>query len=235
LQNLIKKDVLYKWGPQENLAFNSIRKSITEAPSLMSPDFYKYFTLYTFASDKSYVVVLTQKNVENNEIPISFMSSSFKGEELNHPTVDQQAYVVFMELKHFIPYLLKSRVKVIVPYPTVRNMLVQKELEEKRANWMTSLQEYDLKIVPAQIVIGQGLCKSVVDSVEMLENQPTTPVGNMHNETQICCIQIVPNSWYNDIEFYLLHGSTPRNVDPKKRRVLRLMYASFQLINDVLF
>jgi hypothetical protein len=95
LQNLIKKDVLYKWGSQENQDFDSIRKSIIEAPSLMSPDFSQDFTLYTFASDRSYVVVLTQKNVESNEIPISFMSSSFKGEELNYPTVDQHAYTCF--------------------------------------------------------------------------------------------------------------------------------------------
>jgi hypothetical protein len=85
---LIKKDILYKWGSQENKSFNSIRKSIIEAPSLMRHDFSQDFTLYTFASDKSYVVVLTQKNVESNEIPISFMRSSFKGAELNYPMVD---------------------------------------------------------------------------------------------------------------------------------------------------
>jgi hypothetical protein len=50
--------------------------------------------------------------------------SSFKGEELNYPTVDQQAYDVFKEVKHFKPYLLKSRKKVIVPYLGVRNLLV---------------------------------------------------------------------------------------------------------------
>ena len=54
----------------------------------MSLDFSKDFTLNTLALDRSYVVVLTQKNVENNEIPISFMSSTFKGEELNYPAVD---------------------------------------------------------------------------------------------------------------------------------------------------
>jgi hypothetical protein len=88
LQNLIKKDVQYHWGPLESQAFDSIKKAIIDAPSLMSPDFYQDFTLYTFASDRSYVVVLTQKNVENNEVPISFMSSSFKGAELNYPVVD---------------------------------------------------------------------------------------------------------------------------------------------------
>jgi hypothetical protein len=90
LQNLIKKDVQYHWGPQESQAFDSIKKSIVEAPSLMSPDFSQDFTLYTFASDRSYAVVLTQKNVESNEIPIAFMSSYFKGVELNYPAVDQQ-------------------------------------------------------------------------------------------------------------------------------------------------
>jgi hypothetical protein len=97
----------------------------------MSPDFSQDFTLYTFTSDRSYATVLTQKNVENNKIPISFMSSAFKGAELNYPAVDQQAYTVFKAVKHFRSYLLKSRTKVIVPYPAVRNLLVQKELGEK--------------------------------------------------------------------------------------------------------
>ena len=67
------------------------------------------------------------------------MRSTFKGEELNYLVVDQQDYVVFKEFKHFRSYLLKSRIKFIVPYLAVRNILVQKELGEKRANWMASL------------------------------------------------------------------------------------------------
>jgi hypothetical protein len=164
LQNIIKKDTQYHWGPLESQSFNAIKKAIIDAPSLMSPNFSQDFTLYTFASNRFYAAVLTQKNVENNEVPIAFMSSTFKGVELNYPTVDQKDYVVFKEVKHFWSYLLKSRTKVIVPYPTVRNLLVQKELGEKRANWVTSLQEYDLEITPAHIVRGQGLCKLVDDS-----------------------------------------------------------------------
>jgi hypothetical protein len=124
LQNLIKKNAQYHWGPLENQDFNAIKKAIVDAPSLMSPDFSQDFTLYTFASDHSYAVVLTQKNAENNEVPIAFMSSTFKGTELNYPAVDQQAYVVFKAVNHFWSYLLKSRTKIIVPYPAVRNLLV---------------------------------------------------------------------------------------------------------------
>jgi hypothetical protein len=189
LQNLIKKDVQYHWGPLEIWDFDSIKKAIIYAPSLMSLDFLQDFTLYTFASDRSYVVVLTQKNIENNEVPIAFMSSTFKGTELNYPEVDQQAYFVFNAVNHFRSYLLKSRMKIIVPYPVVRNLLVQKELGEKRANWVTSLQEYDIEITPAQIVRGQGLCKLVTDLAvgQQEENDMLNP--RQHYQDQICCTQ----------------------------------------------
>jgi hypothetical protein len=39
LQNLITKDVQYHWGPLESQSFDSIKKAIVDAPSLMSPDF----------------------------------------------------------------------------------------------------------------------------------------------------------------------------------------------------
>jgi hypothetical protein len=100
---------------------------------------------------------------------------------------------------------------------------------------MTSLQEYDLKKTPAQIVRGQGLCKLVVDSVEEQESQINTSTVNQHNETQVSCTQVVANSWYDDIKLYLTYGSTPYHLDHKNKRALRLKSAPFQLINDVLF
>jgi ribonuclease HI len=235
LQNLIKKDTQYRWGPTENQAFNIIKKAIIEAPSLMSHDFSQDFTLYTFASDRSYATVLTQKNAENNEVPIAFMSSAFKGAELNYPAVDQQAYAIFKEVKHFRSYLLKSRTKVIVPYPAVRNLLVKKELGEKRANWVTSLQEYDLEITPAQIVRGQGLCKLVVDSETEQQEVSDTSDLEQCDQSLICCTQNLVSPWYENIRNCLQHGSAPRHLDPAKRMDLRLKSASFHLVNGILF
>ena len=67
------------------------------------------------------------------------MSSNLKGAELNYHEVDKKAFVVFKAIKHFFPYLLKSKTKVIVPFSAVRNLLVQKDLVEKRAHWMAAL------------------------------------------------------------------------------------------------
>ena len=81
LQDLIKKDDLFKWYETKKDASINIWKAIMDAPILMSPYFDKDFILYTFAIDFSYDVVLTQKQAEDSEIPISFMRSTFKGVE----------------------------------------------------------------------------------------------------------------------------------------------------------
>ena len=100
--------------------------------------------MYTFASDNSLAAVLTEKEEGGDEYPISFMSTGLQGAELNYPVVDKQAYVVFKAVKKFRPYILMNCTKVIVPHPAVQYLFVQKELGERRGNWVTSLQEYNV-------------------------------------------------------------------------------------------
>ena len=61
LQYLVKNDVPFKWSEEQISAFVEIKRSIAKAPALMSPDISKDFILYTFATDFSYAVVLTQR------------------------------------------------------------------------------------------------------------------------------------------------------------------------------
>lgn len=112
----------------------NIKEAIANSPSLMSPDFLKELLLYTFATDTSYAVVLTQRNQDGDEVPVSFMSVRLDEAQLKYLEVDKQAYAVFKAVKHFRPYFLKLQTKVIVPYPAVRNLFVQKELGEIHAH-----------------------------------------------------------------------------------------------------
>ena len=98
---MIKKDTNFSQGNNKKQSFEIILEATSEAPSLLSLDFNKDFILYTFASDISYVDVLTQHNKQNYEVPISFMSSNFKGVEINYHEVDKQAFDVFRAIKHF--------------------------------------------------------------------------------------------------------------------------------------
>ena len=59
LQQMVKQSVQFKWTDVEKDDFNNIKTVIAHAPSLRSPDFEKYFILYTFSSENSLAAVLT--------------------------------------------------------------------------------------------------------------------------------------------------------------------------------
>jgi len=51
LQRMIHKDIDLKWSEEGREDFNKIKDTISQASVLCSPDFNKYFFLYTFTSD----------------------------------------------------------------------------------------------------------------------------------------------------------------------------------------
>ena len=90
--------------------------------------------------------MLTQRNEEGEEYPVSFMNIGLQGVELKYPVIEKQAFVVFKVVNHFRPYLLRSHTKISVPHSPVRALLIHKEPRDRRGNWLTTLQEYDLEI-----------------------------------------------------------------------------------------
>ena len=124
LQEIIKKYFNFKWTKERKEAFEKIKESIEEAPTLQSPKFYNEFILYTFDSDLSIADVLTKKNEEGEEFPVSFMSTSLQGDELKYPTIDKQTFTIVKVVKHFHLYLLRSHTKIIVPHSLVRALLI---------------------------------------------------------------------------------------------------------------
>ena len=69
--------------------FVNIKEAIANSPSLMRPDYLREFILYTFAIDTSYAIVLTQKNQDGDEVPISFMSVGLDGPHLKYIKVEK--------------------------------------------------------------------------------------------------------------------------------------------------
>jgi hypothetical protein len=84
-------------------------------------------------------------------------------------------------------------------------------------------------------VRGQGLFKLVVDSAEGQQEENDTSNLGQCNQSAIYCTQNSVSPWYDDIKFYLEHGSASHHLDPTKRRELRLNSTSFHLVNGILF
>ena len=86
------------------------------------------------------------------------------------------------------------------------------------------------------MVKGQGLCKLVVEALDLQKEEEEgwdTEVDMLRKE--VLYITIWTNSWYNDLKYYLTHGSNPSHLDARKKQALRLKYAHYQIIYGVLF
>jgi hypothetical protein len=106
---------------------------------------------------------------------------------------------------------------------------------ERRGNWMTFVQEFDLDIKPVKLVKGQGLCKLVAESQDQINEDP-----GWENELALWCsedlyVPLGKESWYGKLIYLLHHETFPENLNPKERRALRLKSTQFRLINSVLF
>ena len=137
---------------------------------------------------------------------------------------------MFKSIKYFRPFLLKTHKKVIVPFSVVRQLIIQREIGEERANSVTTLEEYDLDIKPTKIVKGQGFCRLLVGPSNIQEHEDSNSIEEI-NEISI----INPESQYADLLFYLKNGYAPSNLNHTKKRSLRLKAKQYQIVNNVLF
>ena len=94
---------------------------------------------------------------------------------------------------------------------------MQRELCEKRANRVTSLQEYDVEIRPSKIVRGQGFCRMLIGASHLSLEE------DLGNNVQISEVSLNDaQSQYTDLIFYLNNGYAPIKLSYKTKRALRL-------------
>ena len=145
---------------------------------LVSPNFEKDFIIYCYASEHSMFSILAQKDNQDNEAPIAFMSIPLKKHEMNYTQIEKHVFTMVKPLKQFRYYILLSHPIVYVPDTIVKSILTQQEVGmNKRVAWVTKVQEYDLTIKPTSLVRGHGLCKLMVESKEAhVDNTKETPI-----------------------------------------------------------
>jgi hypothetical protein len=162
--DMLRKNNKVKWTAEAKASFAHIKKVISKAHVLASPDYLKDFLIFSFTSKHTLAVVLLQKNEEGFEKPMAFFRKSLRDAELRYNIMEKQAYAMVKELKSFITYVFHSKVIAYVPTSFVKDILVQADSDGKRGRWLAKIQEFDLEIKPKKLVKGQGLAKLLAES-----------------------------------------------------------------------
>ncbi|RDY14835.1 Tf2-8, partial [Mucuna pruriens] len=92
LNDLVKKDVVFKWNDVHEKAFNLLKDKLTNALVLCLPNFDKTFEIECDASSVGIGVVLMQESK-----PIAYFSEKLSGVVLNYSTYDNELYALFLK------------------------------------------------------------------------------------------------------------------------------------------
>jgi len=94
LNELVKKGVVYKWGKDQEKAFETLKQKLINAPVLALPNFSKTFEIECDASNVGIGAVLPQKGH-----PIAYFSEKLKGSHINYSTYDKELYALVRTLQ----------------------------------------------------------------------------------------------------------------------------------------
>jgi hypothetical protein len=67
-------------------------------------------------------------------------------------------------LKDFRVYVLHSKFIAYLPSASVKEILIQPDIDGRRSKWFAKILKFDLEIKPTKLVKGQGLARLLVES-----------------------------------------------------------------------
>ena len=143
LTHLTKKDVEFKWTPECKNCFQILKDFLQKAPILRYPDPQASYTLYTDALKYAYAGVLTQHN-DGTDHPITYVSSLFRGSQLNWVTLTKEAYAIYMSVKKLSFYIDTAKITVKSDHIPLKKFLEKTTMNSKVNNWAVELEAQNI-------------------------------------------------------------------------------------------
>ena len=148
LTKLLRKDSLWRWGEEEQKAFDVLKKAFTTAPVLVMPDLKKSFTVECDASDFATGAVLSQVGEDGAMHPVAFFSKSLNDAERNYEIYDKELLAIVRALDEWRHYLEGGEhpIDIISDHKNLLYFSSSRSLTRRQARWSLFLTQFDFTI-----------------------------------------------------------------------------------------
>ena len=172
LHKLMKKDVKFTWGQDQEVAFNTLKQKLISKPILQYPNFSEEFVLTTDASNDGAGAVLSQGEI-GKDLPVAFASRKFNKAERNYSTVERELAAIVWGIKYFRPYLYGKPFKVVSDHKPLKWIMNVKDPGSRLMRWRLQLAEYDFEVIykPGK----QNANADALSRVNVIERKNTDP------------------------------------------------------------
>jgi transposase InsO family protein len=145
LHAMTRKKAKFRWTPECEEAFQTLRHALIQPPVLGFPDFTQEFNLRTDASDVAIGAVLEQIQ-DNKRVAISFKSRSLSQCERNYSTTEKEALAIIWAVGMFRNYIYGHKCNILTDHNPLAQLKTLRDTHGRIARWFIALQEYDYEI-----------------------------------------------------------------------------------------
>ena len=147
LTDLISSNVVFKWTPRSQAAFESVKALLTTAPVLSAPDFTRPFSIAVDASDLGAGAVLMQQDKDGFEHPVCFFSRKFNVHQRAYSMIEKEALALVLAVQYFKVYV-GGAVRPVVVFADHNPVFLDHMRNNNRRlmRWSLILQGYNLEI-----------------------------------------------------------------------------------------
>lgn len=174
ITDLLKKTDRFRWTPEAQIAFESLKTSLTTAPVLIHPDFSQHFYIQCDASITGIGGVLFQL-IEGEEHPIAFMSKKLNTAQKNYSVTELECLAALLCIHKFRCYVEGMPFTVITDHASLKWLMNQKDLGGRLARWSLSLQSFDFDIVHRKgsaNVVPDALSRVEIEELHLMVGTP---------------------------------------------------------------
>jgi len=144
-------------------------------------------------------------------------------------------------LKAFRIYVLQSKIIAYVPSATIKDILIQPDVDGRRSKWIAKIMEFDLEIKPTKLIKGQGLAKllakancqalgvSFINECSGIQQGWLSEIDPQREPPLARC------PWYKDVIYFLQELWPPDGLQRNKAKALKLKVVRYCLIDQVLY
>lgn len=234
LNKLTSKKVPFEWKPEQQKAFEELKKAMTTAPVLGKPNYEKEWVLEVDASDVALGAVLGQEQDDLEVHPVYFWSRQLNHAERNYSVTDRECLAVVAACGKFRPYILGGKVVIYGDHTAVKWILNKVEISGRHARWKVKLSEFDYKMFSRP-----GAQNGNADALSRLEGgEEKSEIDDEPNHlayrTEFLRTQWVDDPWYKDVYLWL-EVSTIQKESAHERERVRKMAGRYAIKGNKLY
>lgn len=137
----------------------------------------KPLILYIYATTLALRALLVQKNHDERERAIYYISQTLVRYELNYTSIEHTYLVVVFATQKLRHYMLNHRTHLVAKIDPLKYLLSRTALIGCLAKWVMILSEYEIQYVEKKAIKGQVIANQLVDvpiqgNLPLIENFP---------------------------------------------------------------